>query len=39
LPDPEEDFYLDRNGNTVFTATYHLKRGTCCGNLCRHCPF
>ncbi|MEA3163574.1 MAG: hypothetical protein QOE88_1392 [Verrucomicrobiota bacterium] len=39
LPDPEEDFYLDRNGNTVFTAAYHLKRGTCCGNLCRHCPF
>jgi Family of unknown function (DUF5522)/Cysteine-rich CWC len=39
LPNPEEDFYLDRNGNTVFTAAYHLKRGTCCGNQCRHCPF
>ena len=39
LPAPEEDFYLDRNGNTVFTAAYHLKRGTCCGNQCRHCPF
>jgi hypothetical protein len=39
LPDQEEDFYFDRNGNTVFTAAYHLKRGTCCGNQCRHCPF
>ena len=39
LPNPEEDFYLDRNGNTVFTAAYHLRRGTCCGNQCRHCPF
>jgi hypothetical protein len=35
----EEDCYLDENGNVVFTATYHLKRGTCCGNGCRHCPF
>ena len=35
----EEDFYLDENGNTVFTANYHLKRGTCCQNGCRHCPF
>jgi uncharacterized protein DUF5522/cysteine-rich CWC protein len=39
LPDQEEDFYLDSNGNTVFTAAYHLRRGTCCGNQCRHCPF
>lgn len=35
----EEDFYLDEHGNTVFTASYHLKRGTCCQNGCRHCPF
>ncbi len=35
----EEDFYLDENGNVVFTAAYHLRRGTCCGNGCRHCPF
>jgi Family of unknown function (DUF5522)/Cysteine-rich CWC len=35
----EKDFYLDENGNVVFTAAYHLKRGTCCGNGCRHCPF
>jgi hypothetical protein len=34
-----EDYYLDENGNMVFTAIYHLKRGTCCGNGCRHCPY
>lgn len=35
----EEDCYHDSNGNVVFTAAYHLKRGTCCGNGCRHCPY
>jgi hypothetical protein len=23
----KKDFYLDENGNVVFTAAYHLKRG------------
>jgi hypothetical protein len=23
----------------VFTAQHHLKRGYCCGNGCRHCPY
>jgi hypothetical protein len=23
----------------VLTQRYHLKRGWCCGNGCRHCPF
>lgn len=23
----------------VFTATYLLRRGYCCGNGCRHCPY
>ncbi len=32
------DFYKE-NGNHVFTAWYHLKRGDCCGNNCRHCPY
>jgi hypothetical protein len=35
----EKDYYLDENGNVVFTAVYHLNRGTCCGNGCRHCPY
>lgn len=26
-------------GFTVFTELAHLKRGKCCGNMCRHCPF
>jgi hypothetical protein len=33
------DFYLDEFGNVVFTARYHLKRGSCCDNDCRHCPY
>jgi Family of unknown function (DUF5522) len=35
---PEGDFYLE-GGRTVFTAAYHLRRGYCCGNQCRHCPY
>ena len=23
----------------VFTALFHSKRGFCCGNSCRHCPY
>jgi hypothetical protein len=23
----------------VFTALFHLERGQCCGNGCRHCPY
>jgi Family of unknown function (DUF5522) len=23
----------------VFTSQYHLRRGYCCGNGCRHCPY
>ena len=33
-----EDYYLE-NGRVVFTAAYHLKRGSCCGSACRHCPY
>ncbi|MEZ8081671.1 cysteine-rich CWC family protein [Enterovibrio norvegicus] len=31
--------YTMENGFMVFSAWYHLKRGTCCGNGCRHCPY
>ncbi|MFY0652468.1 MAG: hypothetical protein JXQ96_10565 [Cyclobacteriaceae bacterium] len=34
----EGDFYLE-NGFYVFKAQYHLKRGYCCENNCRHCPY
>ena len=33
-----EDFYFD-GPFMVFTAAYLLKRGTCCGSGCRHCPY
>jgi hypothetical protein len=34
-----EDFYFNVDGMMVFTAKYHLKRGFCCGNGCKHCPY
>ncbi|WP_345269462.1 DUF5522 domain-containing protein [Nibrella viscosa] len=35
----EEDYYYDERNFLVFTASYHLKRGYCCKNGCRHCPY
>ncbi|GAB3177279.1 DUF5522 domain-containing protein [Telluribacter humicola] len=35
----EEDYYLNDSGLMVFTEQYHLKRGYCCKNGCRHCPY
>src|ERR1700722_4970600 len=32
------DYYLE-GAAVVFTASYHLRRGSCCGNGCRHCPY
>lgn len=32
------DFYVE-NGLVVYTAAYHLNRGSCCGSGCRHCPY
>ncbi len=34
----KEDYYIENN-KYVFTEKYHLKRGNCCGNFCRHCPY
>jgi hypothetical protein len=33
-----EDFYWE-SGSMVMTEDYHKKRGWCCGNDCRHCPY
>jgi hypothetical protein len=33
------DFYYNERGLMVLTEKYHLERGHCCGNGCRHCPF
>jgi hypothetical protein len=37
LLDPEDYYY--EGPCIVFTAAYHLKRGSCCGSGCRHCPW
>ncbi|KNE58481.1 hypothetical protein AMAG_04052 [Allomyces macrogynus ATCC 38327] len=35
-----EETYTDpATGYSVFTAVSHKKRGYCCGNQCRHCPY
>ena len=33
------DFYYNENGLRVMTESYHKRRGTCCGNGCKHCPY
>ncbi|MEO6584304.1 MAG: DUF5522 domain-containing protein [Ferruginibacter sp.] len=35
----EEDFYFNEQGLVVLRASYHLKKGFCCGNGCLHCPY
>lgn len=32
------DFYFE-GSRMVFTAQYLGRRGFCCGNKCRHCPY
>jgi Family of unknown function (DUF5522) len=32
------DYYTE-NGFFVFTAWHHLRKGYCCNNGCRHCPY
>jgi hypothetical protein len=34
-----EDFYFNEDGYMVLTEKYHLKKGFCCGNGCKHCPY
>lgn len=31
-------YYMDGD-MVVFTEQYHIQRGQCCGNKCKHCPF
>jgi hypothetical protein len=38
--DAGEPGYLDpATGLFVITAAEHVRRGTCCANDCRHCPY
>lgn len=32
-------YYINEEGLIVLTEKYHLEKGCCCGNGCRHCPF
>lgn len=32
-------YYISDEGFRVFTEKYHLQRGYCCTNNCRHCPY
>jgi len=34
----DADFYFD-SGLMIMTEAYHLKRGYCCKNGCKHCPY
>ena len=34
-----DDFYYSSEGYIVFTEKYLLKRGYCCKNSCKHCPY
>jgi len=35
----ENIHYYKLGDRVVFTALFHLERGTCCGNGCKHCPY
>ena len=35
----QDHFYFSKEGYIIFTEKYHLKRGYCCKNECKHCPF
>jgi len=32
-------FYYNEEGLVVLTEAYHLEKGYCCGNGCKHCPY
>ena len=34
-----QDYYINEDGNYVFTKEYHIKRGHCCKSGCLHCPY
>ena len=32
-------YTVNEDGRVVFTALFHIQRGQCCGNGCKHCPY
>ena len=39
LDKQREELYYFEGSRIVFTPLYHIERGYCCGNGCRHCPY
>lgn len=37
--DINKDFYFDEKGILIFTEEYLKRKGYCCNNNCRHCPY
>ncbi len=35
----DTDYTINDNGDLVFTAHYHFKRGYCCQSACLNCPY
>jgi|TARA_R110002012_G_scaffold161032_1_gene323206 hypothetical protein len=35
----KDEYYTTPKGYIVFTKKYLLKRGYCCKNNCKHCPY
>jgi hypothetical protein len=35
----KDEYYFSADGFLIFTEKYHLKRGYCCENACKHCPW
>ena len=35
----KDEYYHSSEGYIIFTEKYHLKRGNCCNNNCKHCPY
>mgnify|MGYP003351914309 FL=1 len=35
---PGIHYYIEGE-RVIFTPLFHLQRGSCCGNGCRHCPY
>ncbi|MBS1575382.1 MAG: hypothetical protein JST09_08785 [Bacteroidetes bacterium] len=32
-------YYINEEGEFVFTRQYHIEKGYCCGFGCKHCPY
>jgi hypothetical protein len=33
------DYYISKDGYRIMTEEYLTKRGYCCANGCKHCPY